>query len=87
VLGETASREYLAAGAEGLRLHDLRHVYASALIHAGESVKTVQRRLGHSSAAMTLDVYSHLWPDSDERSRGAIDGFLGAADVVRTAEA
>ncbi len=38
----------------GLRLHDLRHVYASALIQAGESVKTVQRRLGHSSAAMTL---------------------------------
>jgi len=68
-----------------LRLHDLRHVYASALIQAGESVKTVQRRLGHSSAAMTLDVYSHLWPDSDERSRAAIDSYLGAtADTVRT---
>ncbi len=71
-----------------LRLHDLRHVYASALIAAGESVKTVQRRLGHSSAAMTLDVYSHLWPDSDERSRAAIDSYLGAtADTVRTAGA
>ena len=73
------------AGAERLRLHDLRHVYASALIQAGESVKTVQRRLGHSSAAMTLDVYSHLWPDSDERSRAAIDAYLGGlADSVRT---
>ena len=76
------------AGATGLRLHDLRHVYASALIQAGESVKTVQRRLGHSSAAMTLDVYSHLWPDSDERSRAAIDSYLGApADSMRTGEA
>ena len=73
------------ADAPGLRLHDLRHVYASALIHAGESVKTVQKRLGHASAAMTLDTYSHLWPDSDERSRAAIDSFLGApADSLRT---
>jgi integrase len=77
-----------AAGAPGLHLHDLRHVYASALIHAGESVKTVQRRLGHSSAAMTLDVYSHLWPDSEERSRSAIDAVLAPpADSLRTAEA
>jgi integrase len=76
------------ADATGLRLHDLRHVYASALIHAGESVKTVQRRLGHSSAAMTLDVYSHLWPDSDERSRSAVDAYLSLdADSLRTAGA
>ncbi len=71
--------------ARGPRLHDLRHVYASALIHAGESVKTIQRRLGHSSAAMTLDVYSQLWPDSDERSRAAVDAYLSvSADSVRT---
>jgi hypothetical protein len=63
----------------------MRHVYASALIDAGESVKTVQRRLGHSSAAMTLDVYSHLWPESDERSRAAIDAVFGSrADSLRT---
>ena len=29
--------------------------------------------MGHASAAMTSDVYSHLWPDSDERSRTAND--------------
>jgi len=73
-----------AAG--GLRLHDLRHVYASALIQAGESVKTVQRRLGHASAAMTLDVYSHLWPESDERSRAAIDSYLGIPGEERRAQ-
>ena len=48
-------------------------------------MKTVQRRLGHSSAAMTLDAYSHLWPDSVERSRAANDAYLGGlADSVRT---
>lgn len=82
---KTWRRATASAEAPGLRLHDLRHVYASALIHAGESVKTVQRRLGHSSAAMTLDVYSHLWPDSDERSRSAVDAYLAApADSLRT---
>lgn len=76
------------ADAGGLRLHDLRHVYASALIAAGESVKTVQRRMGHSSAAVTLDLYTHLWPDSEEKTRAAVDAYLGApADSVRTAGA
>jgi integrase len=59
-----------------LRLHDLRHTYASALIEAGESVKVVQARLGHASAMVTLDVYGHLWPDSDDRTRAAVDAFL-----------
>lgn len=78
-------RAVVEADTDGLRLHDLRHVYASALIAAGESVKTVQRRMGHSSAAMTLDVYSHLWPDSDDRTRSAVDAYLRVpADSLRT---
>ena len=56
--------------------HSLRHTYASALIHAGLSVKTVQARLGHASAMETLEVYSHLWPDSEDDTRAAIDGWL-----------
>jgi integrase len=60
----------------GTGFHDLRHYYASLLIRHGESVKTVQRRLGHSTAAETLDTYSHLWPDSDDRTREAIDSVL-----------
>jgi integrase len=72
----------------GTGLHMLRHYYASLLIRHGESVKTVQARLGHASAVETLDTYSHLWPDSDDRTREAIDSVLGApADSPRTAEA
>ena len=62
----------------GTRFHDLRHFYASLLIRHGESVKAVQARLGHASAAETLDTYSHLWPDSDDRTREAVDNVLGA---------
>lgn len=58
--------------------HSLRHYYASLLIRHGESVKTVQERLGHSSAVTTLNTYSHLWPDSDDRTRAAVDDVLGA---------
>ena len=49
------------------------------------SVRAVQARLGHASAAETLDTYSHLWPDSDDRTRAAVDAVL-FADSVRTEE-
>jgi integrase len=51
-------------------------------------VKTVQKRLGHSSAAITLDTYMHLWSDSDDRTREAVEQALAkidrAEDTVRT---
>ncbi|MCC5949298.1 MAG: site-specific integrase [Nitriliruptoraceae bacterium] len=69
----------------GTTFHDLRHFYASLLIAHGESVKVVQARLGHATAAETLDTYAHLWPDSEDRTRAAVDSVLGAAaDSVRT---
>lgn len=72
----------------GTGFHALRHYYASLLIRHGESVKTVQARLGHASAVETLDTYSHLWPDSDDRTRDAIDSVLGStADALRTGAA
>lgn len=78
--------------ATGTGMHALRHYYASLLIRYGESVKTVQDRLGHKSATETLDTYSHLWADSDDRTRAAVDSVLldrsadvgDSADLVRT---
>ena len=67
-----------AAKLDGFDFHELRHYYASLLIRYGESVKTVQARLGHKSAEETLNTYSHLWPDSDDRSREAVDAALRA---------
>lgn len=60
----------------GTGVHALRHYYASLLIRYGESVKTVQARLGHKSATETLDTYGHMWADSDDRTRAAIDTVL-----------
>jgi integrase len=76
-----------AVGASGVpagtTFHDLRHHYASLLIRHGESVKVVQARLGHASAAETLDTYSHLWPDSEDLTRAAVD-TVWRADFSRT---
>lgn len=64
------------------RFHDLRHFYASLLIRAGCSVKVVQQRLGHSSATETLDTYSHLWPDDEDRTRAAVDAVLAPVGLA-----
>lgn len=53
--------------------HLLRHTYASILIDGGESVTVVARRLGHANPSETLRTYSHLWPDSDDRTRQVVD--------------
>jgi integrase len=72
----------------GVRLHDLRHFYASGLIAEGCDVVTVSRALGHSSSTTTLAVYSHLWPSAEDRTRQAaaelMADALHAADSVRT---
>ena len=66
-------------------LHDLRHFYTSLLIHRGASVKAVQDCLGHKSAIETLDTYGHLWPNSDDSIRAAIDAVVtGLDDAVST---
>ena len=50
--------------------HDLRHTAASLAVQSGANVKTIQRMLGHASAAMTLDVYAALFDDDlDEVAR------------------
>ena len=77
-LGEVWRTKMRAAKLEGFDFHELRHYYASLLIRYGESIKTVQARLGHKSAEETLNTYSHLWPDSDDRSRDAVDAALRA---------
>src|SRR5664280_579409 len=77
-----------AVGPLGIRLgdgyHELRHFYASLLIGSGASVKVVQERLGHTTAQMTLDTYAHLWPDSDDTTRGAVDGVFEGTSCVKS---
>ncbi|MEU7200110.1 site-specific integrase [Streptomyces sp. NPDC045470] len=63
--------KYESARAHGM--HALRHFYASLLLEAGESIKAVSQYLGHTDPALTLRVYAHLMPSSQERTRKAVD--------------
>lgn len=82
------ARERVPGLPAGFRFHDLRHYFASLLIErSGASVKVVQARLRHASAKTTLDTYGHMWPDSDESTRSAVEAVLAArADCLRTEE-
>lgn len=65
-----------ALGVPGLRVHDLRHTAASLAIASGADVKAVQRMLGHASAAMTLDVYGHLFDRALDDVAARLDRLL-----------
>lgn len=67
-----------ASGAPaGTGLHSLRHTSTPHNNPPRGVVKVVNARLGRASAAETLDTYSHLWPDSEDRARAAVDEVLG----------
>ncbi len=65
----------------GTTSHDLRHHYASVLLAAGESVIAVAERLGHENASLVLSTYGHLMPDSEDRTRRAVDEAWSAITV------
>ncbi len=66
-----------AAGVPRLRFHDLRHTSASLLLAAGENVKTVAERLGHSSVKITLDVYAHVMPTMQQAAAARMQKLFG----------
>ena len=47
------------------RLHNLRHYHATQLLAAGVPVPTVRKHLGHTTSAVTLDLYGHWLPEQD----------------------
>jgi len=78
-----------AAQGKGLnktpRIHDLRHSHASLLLERGVPILTVSRRLGHSSVAVTGDVYGHLMGTSDDAVIAALS--LGSKPIVHAVAA
>jgi len=56
-----------AAGVRKVRIHDLRHSYASIMLHAGCDLFYISRQLGHSSIKVTADVYGHLLRGNGEK--------------------
>jgi integrase len=57
-------------------LHGLRHSYATLALSSGVNPRIVSGRLGHSTVALTLDVYSHVLPQQDRDAAERIADLL-----------
>jgi integrase len=67
------------AGLRHVRIHSLRHTFASMLIAQGENVKYISTQLGHASIQITLDRYGHLFPDEKRSAATRLEAQLSAA--------
>jgi len=61
------------AGLRRIRIHDLRHTYASLLIQAGESLPYVRDQLGDHIISVTVDIYGHLAPQGNKEAVDKLD--------------
>jgi integrase len=61
------------AGLRKIRIHDIRHSYASLLLTQGESPVYVKEQLGHHSIQMTVDIYGHLIPSANRQAVNQLD--------------
>jgi integrase len=64
------------AGLQQIRFHELRHSAASLQLEAGTPLKVVQEMLGHSTSAITLDLYAHVTPTMQDRAAQVADDIL-----------
>ena len=64
------------AGIPPIAPYVLRHTCATLLLAEGENVKVVSERLGHASAALTLDVYSHVLPNMQQQAAERMETLL-----------
>lgn len=69
------------AGLRRIRLHDLRHTHATLALQAGVHPKIVSERLGHSTVAFTLDVYSHAIPHLQKQAAADIAALVLSPDL------
>lgn len=75
-VSEAFDRRVARSGVARIRFHDLRHTCASLLLLSGAPSKVVQERLGHSSIAVTLDLYTHVMPGMDSDAAAKLGALV-----------
>ena len=73
-LNRSLARLLKKAGISRVRFHDARHTFATLMLELGESPKTVQTMLGHTTIATTMDIYSHVSLDLEKRAAAKLNG-------------
>ncbi len=64
-----------------VRFHDLRHSTASYLHHLGFSAKEIQTWLGHSNISTTMDIYVHLFKETNEEIANGMNKLFQGVDM------
>lgn len=64
------------AGLPNIRFHDLRHTFATHALTSGVDAKTLSGSLGHTNASFTLDTYTHVTTDMQQRASNIVGGFM-----------
>jgi integrase len=78
-------RRVARAGLPRIRFHDLRHTHATIALQAGVHPKVVSERLGHTTVAITLDIYSHAIPALQQDAAATIADLVSAPSLTRQA--
>ena len=74
------------AGLSKIRFHDLRHAHASLMLRTGADPKVISERLGHSSIAITMDIYAHILPGLQEEAAIRFEEALRPRVIQRLSE-
>ena len=65
-----------------MRIHDLRHTFASILIAAGHNSKYIQKQMGHSSFQVSMDLYGHLMEEVHDGAAKKSEDFVFSHNLV-----
>jgi integrase len=81
-----ADAAWKAARLDRVTLHACRHLYASLSIAAGVNAHALCKYMGHSSIAVTYDLYGHMFPGNESEAAALLDGYLDKVfEVAATA--
>ena len=76
VLSHNFAKIVKQVGLKNMRFHDLRHTFASLMLLRGAKTKVISEALGHSSAAFTMDTYSHIIEGMQSEAMALLDEVL-----------
>ena len=78
-LTRTFQADLVRAGLPRIRLHDLRHTFATLALEQGTPMKAVQAAMGHSNIGTTMDTYGHVTPAMQDAVAESMDRIFGAS--------
>ncbi len=74
----------LEANVKRIKIHDFRHSHATLLLSRGVPITVISKRLGHADLSMTLNTYSHLIPEDEDKAVNLLNNLIEQENNKRT---